>query len=107
MDEAVCATWDDEQIEMPVYNEVLDPISEDTKILAEYDNSYYKSMPAVTERKEGKGKVITVGGAFSIQMAEKILEYTDTLNPYEDLITLPDDCELVIRRKEDTFYFIY
>jgi len=106
MDEAVCATWDDEQIEMPAYNEVLEPISIETKILAEYDNSYYKSMPAVTEHKEGKGRVITVGGAFSTQMAEKILEYTNNFIPYEELITLPDDCELVVRRKEDTFYFI-
>jgi translation initiation factor 2 beta subunit (eIF-2beta)/eIF-5 len=77
MDEPVTATWDDEQIEMPAYNEVLEPISIETKILAEYDNSYYKSMPAVTEHKEGKGRVIMVGGAFSTQMAEKILEYTN------------------------------
>jgi beta-galactosidase len=39
-------------------------------------------------------------------MAEKILEYTNNFIPYEELITLPDDCELVVRRKEDTFYFI-
>ena len=104
LDEQVSATWDNEKIDMPVFNEILEPTSKDTNILATYDNSYYANMSAVTESIVGKGRVIMVGGAFSTGMAEKILEYTNTLNPYKDLLTLPKECEIAIRKKDNTEY---
>ena len=61
-------------------------------------------MPAVTQRPVGKGNIYMVAGAFSEEMVLKLMKETNTLTPYRDIISLPKECEIAIRKKDDTEY---
>ncbi len=104
-DGTVCMDWGGRVLDTGVYNEVLTPTDPETRVLARYTGNYYAGEPALTERTLGNGKVLHFGGSFT---RETVLAFLNSLNlsePWGDLLTLPADCELCVRRKGETRLF--
>lgn len=102
-EDAVTADFGGRRTEMPVFNDILTPL-DGTKVLASYENSYYKGEAAVTERKLGEGRVIHFGAVFSRENTKQLLEYTGVLHPFKDIIEVPETVEVVMRRKGEKQY---
>lgn len=102
-EDAVTADFNGTWIEMPVFNDILTPLG-DTRVLASYENSYYKGEAALTERKLGKGRVLHFGAAFSRENVKQLFDYTGILHPFKDIIEAPETAEVVLRRKAGKQY---
>ena len=83
---------------MPVYNDILTPLG-DTEVLARFAGSYYAGEAALTKRRFGKGRVLQLGGTFTVESTRLILQHLDLLAPMQTLIEAPPETELVMRRK--------
>lgn len=106
-DGSVYAEWNGEKIEASIFNDILEPTADDTKVLASYSSNYYKGKPALTEHPYGKGKVLYYGAAFERNAVKAFLEYTGICEPHQSVMELPKCCELAVRTKgERTYYFV-
>ncbi len=102
----VYADWDGVKVEAAVFNDELEP-KEGTKVLASYADSYYKGVPALVEHAVGEGKVLSFGGAFTRETAEIFFDKLGVKAPYQNLVELPEECELAVRAKgEEKYLFV-
>lgn len=106
-EEDVYADWNGTRIPMPVFNDILTPLS-GTDVLARYESSYYKGEAALTEHRTGKGRVLHLGSAFSRDTLPMLLKYAGAVSPFTGLIDADGkDVELTLRKKNDrTFLFV-
>lgn len=110
-EEAAAADWGEKELPMPVFNDILE-IAEgedgkNAKVLATYQNRYYKGKAALIENRVGKGRVLHLGSAFCRENVRMLLAYTGVLEPFADLVDAPAGVELVLREKEGrTFLFL-
>lgn len=95
-EDPVFAMWDEQKLEMPIFNDILTPL-EGTKVLARYANSYYEGSTALTENKVGLGRVLHLGSAFSRNTVKMLLEYVGVLEPFKEHIQAPEGVEVVMR----------
>lgn len=102
-EEAVRASWGGRKIEMPLFNDILEPL-EGAEILAVYDNSYYAGKAAVTEKKLGKGKALHFGSTFSRENLNWLFAYLGIKEPFAGLIDAPETLEVVLREKDGKQY---
>lgn len=105
VDGTVCMEWNQRQLDTGIFNDILEAVSEDVKVLARYTSNYYEGKPALTERLAGDGRVIHFGGTFTRETVQALLEYTGILSPYEDEVKLSPECELCVREKDGKKYF--
>lgn len=88
-----------------MFNDVLEGMGEDAKVLARYGGSaYYAGEPALVETKAGEGKVLHFGGTFTRELVDALLEYTGIREPFGELAQIPAACEIALRRKEGEEY---
>lgn len=99
----VYVDWDGDRLEAAVFNDELAPCA-GTKVLGTYSNSYYQGVPALTEHTVGKGRVLYFGGAFTRNTAETFFRKLNVINPYANLLELPEECELSVRIKNGVRY---
>ena len=92
------AIWDDRRMPMPVFNDVLTPL-EGANVLARFGTSYYAGEAALTENRFGEGRVLHLGGAFSREAARMILDHLNLLEPFADVVSAPQEVELILREK--------
>ena len=102
-EEGVWAVCGEKKIEMPLFNDILEPL-EGAEVLAFYGNSYYKGKAAVVEKKLGKGKALHFGSTFSRENLNWLFEYLGIKEPFADLIGAPETLEVVLREKEGKKY---
>ncbi|MFU0826580.1 MAG: Beta-galactosidase [Lachnoclostridium sp.] len=100
----VYADWDGTAIEMELFNDLLSPLTESAKVEACYSNSYYKGTPGLISNTYGKGKVYYFGAAFGEQAAGVFLDKLKLSEPYSDIISVPEDCEIAVRAKQGQKY---
>ena len=106
-DEPQSMTWDGEKISTGIFSDILETTLPDAQILANYDMDYYKGCAALIERKVGEGNVLHFGGTFTVENSKAFFRYAGVCSPYERLVELPEECELVVREKEGrTYLFI-
>lgn len=99
-EEAVYADWNGTRLPMPVFNDILTPLS-GTDVLARYANSYYKGEAALTEHRTGKGRVLHLGSAFSREALPALLKYAGAASPFVGLTDADGkEVELTLRRKQ-------
>lgn len=96
-EEPVLAVWNNREMEMTVFNDIMENVG--GKVLATYKNSYYAGKAALIENHVGKGKVLHLGSAFSGEIVKMLLEYTNTTEPFADLVNAEADVEIIMRRK--------
>ena len=97
-EEPVFAAWNGESLAMPVFYDVLSA-DEGTEVLARFAGSYFAGAPALTERRVGKGRVLHLGGAFSVPIAKALFAHLGILEPFAAQIAAPETVELVQRKK--------
>ena len=102
-EEAVWASGGGKKIEMPLFNDILEPL-EGAEILAVYENSYYAEKAAVTENKLGKGRALHFGSTFSRNNLSWLFEYLGIKEPFAYLIDAPETLEVVLREKDGKQY---
>lgn len=102
-EEATYAFMGEGKIETPIFNDVLIP-EEDTRVLAEYGNSFYKGAAAFTEHAFGKGRVLHFGSTFSMQNLPEILAEARVTSPFEKYAEAEESVELVLRKKNGYTY---
>lgn len=102
-DEKSILKWDEEEIEAVVFNDILSPLP-DAEILAYYATNYYEGRPALIRRRFGDGWAYYFGGAFNQKTASAFLKKLGVAEPHQQLLTLPEECELTVREKGDYSY---
>jgi len=96
-----------QEVETGCFNDILAAAAPGAKVLAKYSGNYYKGAPALIETTYGKGKILHFGGTFTRNNMKMFFEFTDILSPYQDIIQMPEECELVVRVKgQNTYLFI-
>ncbi|MCR4588116.1 MAG: beta-galactosidase [Lachnospiraceae bacterium] len=73
-------------------------------ILGTYANTYFAGDGAIVEHKVGEGKVYYYATAFSEEAVGFFTERENVKDPYGEILKLPADCELAVRKKGDTSY---
>ena len=102
----IYAVWDGGKIMTPVFNDVLTPLP-GTEVLAAYGNGYYKGEAALTRHAYGKGQVLHLGSTFTREGFKELLAYAGALEPFREIVTAPEDVEVVLREKEgQRFLFV-
>ena len=101
---SVTANWDGQTIDMPIFNDIMEPV-EEGETLAFYDNSYYAGNPAVIRKNTGKGYAIHFGSTFSRESMKVLLEYTGILEPFQAMLEAPQEVEVIQRVKGNKKYF--
>lgn len=122
MEEPVWADWNGKRMEMPIFNDIMEPAvsresdeaakeiystdstAEKIKVLAAYGNSYYAGKAALIEKETGKGRTLHLGSAFSRQNTELLFDYLGVKEPFRHLMEAPEGVELVMRRKDGREY---
>jgi len=103
----VYADWDGVQIEASIFNDLLEPLTDQAKVEARYVSSYYAGTPALISNEKGKGRVYYFGGAFNEHTAQVFLEKLGAAQPYQDIIALPEGCELMVREAQDGSQYFF
>ena len=97
------ADWNGRRMPMPVFSDIVTPL-EGAKVLARFASSYYAGEAALTENRIGEGRVLHLGGAFSREATQMILEHLGLLEPFAGLISAPQEAELIMREKDGEKY---
>jgi beta-galactosidase len=95
---------DSRPISAPVFNEILKTNDDATEILANFRGNYYDGQPALCRKALGKGHVYYFGACFSVEIAKALLEKTNQISPYQQLLELPEAVELAVRTDGETDY---
>jgi beta-galactosidase len=102
-DDAEYAVWEGEDIEAPIFNDILEAKA-GAEVLAVFKGNYYDGAPALVVNNLGKGKAYYFGAGFSSKTAETFLRKLDFAAPYADIIELPREAELAVRTIKDKKY---
>lgn len=102
-DEEEYALWDGEEIDAPIFNDILES-KEGAKVLATFKGNYYNGEPALVLNTIDEGQAYYYGAGFSARTAEVFLQKLKFASPFKNMIELPREAELAIRRKEHTDY---
>ncbi len=101
-DEEETFTWGDRQASIKFFNDVL--VADQAVVEGTYDQNYYGGAPALLRKDYGKGKVYYFGGGFGEDSAELFLDKIGLTSVIEDLMDLPKEIEVTLRRKDDQDY---
>lgn len=104
-DGPVVIDWDGTELEAAVFNDELRAAQETAEVLGRYRNCYYEGSAGLVRNQVKKGSVYYFGAAFTEENARVFLEKLGVADPWGELMTLPEDCELAVREKEDSQYF--
>ena len=103
-DGKVMAEWDEQKMEVAVFNDLLAPVGEGAEVLATYADSYYAGTPALIRNRFGEGEAYYFGGAFALDTAELFIRKLGIGEPYAEIMEIPAGCELAVREKEGIQY---
>lgn len=100
----ITVEWEGAEFEAAVFHDLLAPVGEDAQILGTYTSGTYAGTPALIRNRFGKGEAYYFGGAFGEDTVRVLLEKLGAAEPYEEIISLPEGCELALREKEGRRY---
>lgn len=100
----VMINWDKERAEAAVFCDQLAPAGEHARVLARYEDCYYAGTPALVANSYGRGEAYYFGAAFGPDTAELFLRKLGLAEPYKEVLRLPKEVELAVRKKGETRY---
>lgn len=103
-EENIYVDWDGTRMEAAVFNDLLAPAAETASVLGVYTSGYYAGTPALICNQYGKGEAYYFGGAFAVDTVRVFLEKLGVAEPYQDVMELPESCELAVREKDGQQY---
>ena len=84
------------------FNDILHVESDQTEVLGTYKNAYYDGQPALVKNTFGNGDVYYYGAVFNQEIVNLLVDRMQINSPASDLLKLPEDVELSIRKHMDT-----
>jgi beta-galactosidase len=84
-------------VNAPVFNEVLEPLGDAVKILANYTDDYYAEKPAVTLHRYGQGRVVYFGSFFEEENVSELLDALKVDDPLEEWMEVSRHIHAVTR----------
>ncbi len=103
----VCGVMDGERLEMPLFHDILTPVSDSCQVMAVYDSDYYEGEAAVTKNRFGQGEAWYFGAAFSCETAKKLLKAMGLCKEAKRWADVPSCCEIALRDgKEKSWLFV-
>lgn len=96
---SVTAMWGDTALRTTLFNDQLVAIGE-AKIVAEYSEGYYQGAGALVHNHVGRGDTYYFGSVFTADVAQVFLEKLGVAEPYNGIITAPEDIEVAMRKSE-------
>lgn len=96
--------WENERMEAPMFNDILETVEEGT-VIGSFEGNYYDTQPGLVECKKGAGKAYYYGAGFSEQTAKVFLTKLGLANPYHELFELPEKVELAVRYSAEMEYY--
>lgn len=102
----VQADWDGERLDAVLWNDVLEPVSPDARVLARYSDGRFQEAPALIEHPTGTGATYFFGAAFSADASRTFLRKLGFSSPMSGRLELPAGCELAVRAGGDQMYHI-
>ncbi len=103
-DEPEFAVWENEKLDAPIFNDVLETTG-NAKVLASFKGNYYDGAPALAANEIGHGTAYYFGAGFSESTAEIFLKKLQLASPWAGWIDLPKEAELTVRSKDGSSYF--
>jgi beta-galactosidase len=96
-----------EAVEAPIFNEVLQGVTDAVTVLASYTSDYYAGQPAVSLRQMGKGRVVYFGSFFTPQNAASLLNALAIEDPLQAWAEIPSEVQATVRSNEtERFCFL-
>lgn len=106
-DEKVFINWDGIRLEAAVFHDELEKAGEQAEVLGTYENCYYEGVPGLIRNAYGKGTVYYFGAAFKEETVKTFLEKLEVMNPFGNIFSAPETCEIAMRRKhQQEYYFV-
>ena len=102
-DDMEYAVWDGEEIEAPIFNDILEAL-DGSEVLATFKGNYYDGAPALVARNLGQGTAYYFGAGFSRSTAEVFLRKLGFASPHKNLVELPSEAEIAVRSKDGVDY---
>lgn len=100
----VTIDWDGTTMEASVFADLLEAVGDSAEVVGTYTSDYYAGSGALVCNRYGKGKAYYYGTAFTTEAAKVFLEKLKVVSPYEEVLTIPECCELAVRIKDDKKY---
>jgi len=100
----VTINWKGRVLQAEVFVDRLKPMGDNACSEASYSTDYYSGDSALIKNHYGNGDCYYYGTAFNEEAVLAFLEETDVLAPYQDIVSLPETCELAVRTKKGTSY---
>ncbi len=88
------------EMKASVFVDIMQPVDDAAEVIGRYGDNYYQGQTALVRHAYGKGCVCTLGTTFSETNARAMLKITGIASPYQDVIKLPETCELAVRAKD-------
>ena len=96
--------WGEDTFDASVFADQLVSEADSAKVVATYEDDYYKGLGALTCNKIGKGEAYYYGSAFSEDAIKVFFDRFDALEPFSDWFELPQSLELAVREKDGISY---
>lgn len=100
----ITVEWEGAEFEAAVFQDLLAPLGEKAQVLGTYTSGSYAGTPALIRNPFGRGEAYYFGGAFGEDTVRVFLEKLGAMEPYREIISLPEGCELALREKEGRRY---
>lgn len=104
-DDPVVIDWGGKKLTAAVFNDQLEPLTDEAQVLGRYENCYYEEAAGLIRNDFGKGCVYYFGAAFTEETAQVFLETLGVASPYQEILELPRECEVAVREKDGTKYY--
>ena len=100
----VMVDWDGDRFEASVFTDLLAPEDKNAKVVGSYATGDDAGWPALICHPYGKGRAYYYGSAFTEEAAALFMEKLGVKEPYRELVTLPESCEIAVRKKGNDCY---
>ena len=100
----VTIDWDGTTLEASVFADLLESVGDSAEVVGSYTADYYVGSGALVCNQYGKGKTYYYGTAFTTEAAKVFLEKLNVVNPYAEVLSMPECCELAVRAKDNKKY---
>lgn len=101
--EEIQVKWGDKVFPAAVFTDLLCPAGGSQEGV--YRNGEDAGEAAIVSRRTGQGMAYYYGSAFTEEAVKVFLDNFSVAEPYNDLISLPEDCEIAVRKKNGIRYF--
>lgn len=102
---AACLEGPNLSVEGALFFESIVPLEETSVNLFYYANGPFCGGAGMSERELGYGTAVYYASAFSPEAVRLLLDRYEQSEPFRDLFSLPPECELAVREKDDRRFF--